>query len=259
MPRVRLFHWRSAEAKPVIETLRAAGYTVDYLGDKANGNFRSLRDQPSPVAAVIDLTRMPSHGRYVALALRLGKTTRGIPLVFLDGDPEKLEKLKKELPDAAYTSRAKLAAVLKKIKAPANPVVPKHGIQAPPDRTTAQKLGFKNDLRVAVIDAPPDYATVVGPLPAGVSLEEDPSEVLPMTLWFVYDPDTFRFRLPAMRNLVGRTRLWIVWQKQSGRKAAVSGLTQYVIREAALAVGLVDYKACSLDQTWTGMLVTRKK
>ena len=32
MPRVRLFHWRAEEAKPLIAALRAGGYTVDYPG-----------------------------------------------------------------------------------------------------------------------------------------------------------------------------------------------------------------------------------
>ena len=42
---------------------------------------------------------------------------------------------------------------------------------------------------------------------------------------------------------------------------AVEGgqLTQFSIREAALELGLVDYKICSLDDRWTGMLLTIKK
>jgi hypothetical protein len=31
------------------------------------------------------------------------------------------------------------------------------------------------------------------------------------------------------------------------------------VREAALAVGLVDYKICSLDGVWSGMLFALKK
>ena len=46
MPRVRLFHWRAEEAQTLIAALRAGGYTVDYPGDKANGNWRSLRENP---------------------------------------------------------------------------------------------------------------------------------------------------------------------------------------------------------------------
>ena len=55
MPRVRLFHWRAEEAQTLIAALHAGGYTIDYPGEKANGNFRSLRES-RPLAAVIDLT-----------------------------------------------------------------------------------------------------------------------------------------------------------------------------------------------------------
>jgi hypothetical protein len=32
-----------------------------------------------------------------------------------------------------------------------------------------------------------------------------------------------------------------------------------LVRESALAVGLVDYKICSVNEVWTGLLFTRKK
>src|SRR5689334_9618401 len=99
MPRVRLFHWRAEEAKPLIASLRAGGFTVDYPGDKANGNWRSLRESP-PLAAVIDLTRLPSHGRYVAAEIRASKSLRSIPIVFVDGDKDKVDAIRKQLPDA---------------------------------------------------------------------------------------------------------------------------------------------------------------
>src|SRR6476661_4992293 len=122
MPRVRLFHWRAEEAKPVIAVLRAGGYTVDYLGDKP-GNWRSLRASP-PLAAVIDLTRFPSHGRWVAAEIRATKSLRHIPIIFVDGDAEKVERIRKELPDAVYTSRSRLVSALKRVKPLADPVVP---------------------------------------------------------------------------------------------------------------------------------------
>jgi hypothetical protein len=250
MPRVRLFHWKAEEAKPLIALLRKAGHTVDYEGDTP-GSFRTLRENP-PAAAVIDLTRMPSHGRYVAAAIRSTKPLRHIPILFLDGDPEKVERIRNEYPDATFTSRAKLALALKRAKPVADPVRPPTMISAPSTRTTAQKLGIKEGECVAVIDAPPDYAKILGPLPARASYEEDPAEPLPITLWFVRDPGIYLTGLCRMRTL--NTRLWIVYAK--GKK---TGLTQFHVRESALAVGLVDYKICSINATWTGLLFTRKK
>jgi hypothetical protein len=256
MPRVRLFHWRAEEAKPVIALLRAAGYTVEYPGDKANGNWRSLRENP-PLAAIIDLTRLPSHGRYVAAEMRATKSLRHIPIVFLDGDPGKVERIRKELPDAVYTSRGRLMAALKRVKPLADPVTPPRMMNRT-DRTAAEKLGIKAGARVAVIDPPADYVRVLGKLPKDVSIEEDPDGPLPLTLWFVREPEGYLAGLGPMRKLAGASRIWIVYPKQQGRKAG-SGLTQGLIREAALSVGLVDYKVCSVNEVWTGLLFTLKK
>ena len=253
MPRVRLFHWRADEAKPLIAVLRAGGYEVDYPGDKVNGSWRSLRESP-PLAAVIDLTRMPSHGRWVAAGIRATKSIRHIPIVFVDGESEKVESIRKMLPDAVYTSRSRLASALKRVKPLSDPVAAPQMMNRT-DRTTAEKLGIKAGARVALIDPPADYARVLGKLPQDVSLEEEPEETLPLTLWFVREPNGYLVGLNAMRKRALTSRIWIIYPK--GRQT--SGLTQSLIREAALSVGLVDYKVCSVNEVWTGLLFTQKK
>src|ERR1700687_1755953 len=109
MPMVRLFHWRSAEAGPLVATLRSAGYEVVYNRGTQPPSVREIRDA-APVAIVIDLSRMPSHGRYVAAWVRGSKSIRHIPIVFVDGDPAKVDALRREIPDAVYTTRARLPA-----------------------------------------------------------------------------------------------------------------------------------------------------
>ena len=86
MARVRVVHWNAGEAAALLSVLRGAGYTVDY-GEKLDpGAFRGIRQSP-PDAVVIDLSRLPSHGREVAIFLRGHKATRLVPLVFVDGEP----------------------------------------------------------------------------------------------------------------------------------------------------------------------------
>jgi hypothetical protein len=254
MPRVRIFHWRAEEAKPLIAALRKGGYTVEYPGDKANGNWRTLRERPQPVAAVIDLTRLPSHGRWVAAEIRATKSIRHIPIVFVDGDPEKVERIRKELPDAVYTSRTRLLPALKRVEPLADPVVPPRMMNRT-DRTAAEKLGIKAGARVALIDPPADYVRVLGKLPKDVSLEEEAVDTPPLALWFVREPDGYLKGLAGIRKRALTSRVWIIYPK--GRQT--SGLTQGLIREAALAVGLVDYKVCSVNEVWTGLLFTVKK
>ena len=60
-----------------------------------------------------------------------------------------------------------------------------------------------------------------------------------------------------MTRLAENGGLWIVWPKKSSGVA--SDLTQAVVRKIGLAAGLVDYKVCSIDRTWSGLLFARRK
>ena len=209
-----------------------------------------------PDALVIDLTRMPSQGRELAFAIRRTKYTRQIPIIFVDGEREKVEAIRRQLPDAVYASRKQLCARIKAAcgRQLANPVTPPAVMERYAARSKAQKLGIKEGSTVALFDAPRDYAAVLGEMPSGVELVEDPDAVHPVTLWFVRDPRDYRTGLRRMRAIADRTKPWIVW-----RKASPGGLTSNLIREAANEAGLVDYKICAVDAQWSGMVFARRK
>jgi hypothetical protein len=251
MPRLRLFHWKAEEAAPLIATLKAAGHSVEY-----QEKFVSVRDarESLPQAFVVDLSRLPSHGREVAVFLRGHKATRHVPIVFVGGDPEKVESVRRVLPDATYTSPGRLIATLRHVKPLADPVRPAQMMDRYAGRTIAQKLGIGKDTRVAVVDPPSDYAKAIGKLPEGAWFEEEPADECKVTLWFVHDPAGFRAVLPEMRKVAAKSRLWILWRK--GKKDGLDGNT---VRRGAIDVGLVDYKICSVNETWSAMVFAVKK
>jgi hypothetical protein len=205
-------------------------------------------------AVVINLNRLPSHGREVATALRGSKSTRHIPIVFVEGAPEKVEPIRQLLPDAVYTTWPKLPGVLKKLKPLENPIVPKQMMERYAGRTTAQKLGVKENSTITVIDPPRDYAKVLGCLPANVEIMEDPEALSPVTVCFAREPEDLPAILELGRKIAGKTKFWICWQK--GKR---TGFNDIPIRNAAVALGLVDYKVCSLDATWSGMVFALKR
>jgi hypothetical protein len=43
------------------------------------------------------------------------------------------------------------------------------------------------------------------------------------------------------------------------KMGTASGITQFVVQDAAIQVGVVDYKICAVDDTWTGMAFAVKK
>lgn len=253
--RVQLFHWKPAEAEPLIALLEKGRFSVGYLGKRPQGGLRVMAEENAE-AAVIDLTRLPSYGRYWAAEIRSRKKLRHVPIVFVDGDAARVARVRAAVPDAEFTSRDKLVELLRRVKPVADPVQPPRMMAS--DRPVAEKLGIRPGMQVAVFDPPAAYRKLLGALPAGVALEEVPAEALPLALWFVREEDGYLTGLRAMRQLVAKgSKLWVVYPKKRGTQRR--GLNQNFIREAALAVGLVDYKICSVDAVWTGMLFTLKK
>jgi hypothetical protein len=258
MPRVRIVHWKAPEAPPLIEACRACGFEVEYDNVRFGELAKLIRERP-PDALVIDLSCLPSHGRDTAIAFRQTKYARHIPLVFVDGEPAKVEAIRKQLPDAMFTTSVGRKQLCSRIqsacaKPVADPVIPPGAMASYGSRTVAQKLGIREGATVAVIDAPRDYAAVLGELPADVELVEDPDSACALTLWFVRDPRVYQAGLRRMRAIADRSKLWIVW-----RKGSANGLTQFVVREAANEAGLVDYKICAVNEQWSAMAFARRK
>jgi hypothetical protein len=60
-----------------------------------------------------------------------------------------------------------------------------------------------------------------------------------------------------MAEISGEGRLWICWPKKSS--GTVTDVTQNVVRALGLDAGLVDFKICSIDATWSGLCFTKRK
>lgn len=257
MPRIRVLHWKAAEAAALIELLEGAGCQVDYEERFRPALLREWRESP-PDAFVIDLTRLPSHGREIAVALRRSRATRPIPVVFLDGAEEKVGPIRALLPDADYCTRRTLRSTLRKAlkNGVTAPVVPKDMMQRYADRTAAQKLGIKARSKVALIDAPRDAVRALGELPEQVDVCDE-SDTADVTLCFGTEITLLAKRLSQLRKCAGATKLWVLWRK--GGLAAHGDITENVIRDCALSLGLVDYKVCSVNQVWSAILFAAKR
>jgi DNA-binding response OmpR family regulator len=84
MFRIALIHWKIDEIADQIERLSQSGYEVDTTLPNGPPYVRRLAEDP-PVAVIVDLTRRPSHGRDIAMSIRMRKTTRRIPVIFIGG------------------------------------------------------------------------------------------------------------------------------------------------------------------------------
>ena len=259
--RVRLIHWKAEEAAGRIETLRAAGYEVEY-SELDGESYRALRLDP-PAAFVIDLSRLPSQGRDLGVGLRGFKATRAVPIVFVEGEPEKVERIRQTLPDATYTKWSKIRSALKAAiaKPLSNPIKPESNLAGYSDTPLPKKLGIKPNTTVALINAPKDFETTLGELPDGVKFIQRAKGNPELILWFIRMRIELEDRINEMRELTGNGGLWIAWPKKASRQTMgiASDLTENIVRDTGLAVGLVDYKVCSIDATWSGLKFAVRK
>jgi CheY-like chemotaxis protein len=253
MLRLRLIHWNAAEAAPYLTVLKEAGHRVEYSPEFSPHLMREWRAAP-PDAFIIDLSRRASHGREIAIALRQSKATRNIPLLFCEGEEEKVAKTRALLPDAAFCRFSCLKSALRTAtrSAPKAPTVPVAMMDRYAGRTTAQKLGIRSGGAVALLDAGRDMPAALGELPEGVTFVETGGAV---TLCFVTDAHELRRQISNLRSLAAQTKLWICWKKG---KSAEGGVTERLVRETGIALGLVDYKICSVSEVWSGLLFAAK-
>lgn len=258
MHRVRYLHWNAKEAQENAERFSAAGFEVDYALPSGPTFLRQLSDDP-PAAVVIDLSRIPSQGRDMALAIRQRKATRYVPLVFVQGDPKKVARVKDLLPDAVYTSWEQIGSSLEQAIAhpPDNPVVPESAMAGYSGTPLPKKLGVKQNSIVDLVGAPEGFEETLGELPEGAVLREGASEPYDLTIWFTRSQEELNAGIESMAVRADCGPLWIAWPKKASRVKA--DLSQQVVRDVGLAAGLVDYKICSIDATWSGLLFTRRK
>ncbi len=234
------------------------GFAVVYDLPEGPVFLRELSKTP-PDAVVIDLSRLPSQGRDMTLAIRHQKATRYIPLVFVEGEPEKVDRIKEHLPDVIYTTWNRIGSALKSAMAhpPAVSVVPRSVFEGYSNTPLFKKLGIKTHSKVVLIHAPAGFEKSLGKLPDGVKLSKINRGPRNLTIWFAKSSKELEGHIKPVAGSIENGSLWIVWAKKTSR--LISDLTQNNVRKAGLAAGLVDYKICSIDQTWSGLLFTRRK
>ena len=192
--------------------------------------------------------RLPSYGRAFGALLREQKSTRRIPLVFLEGDPAKTELTRRLLPDAGFARLSQVGAALRRAvrQAPAMPVLP-DPTRIPP----ARKLRITEGSRVALWGAPEGFD--LGALPNGAQVRPHSREG-DIVLLFVKSVAALGKELPALARS-GRP-LWVLWPKRASGVACEISLPR--IQEVCAPLGLVGYKACAIDGTWSAVAVSRR-
>jgi hypothetical protein len=124
-------------------------------------------------------------------------------------------------------------------------------------RSLVDKLGIKPGASVLILEAPKGYANTLGPLPTGVAVAKALKAHLTFIHLFVTKRADLERRFAALQKaLAPAGMLWISWPKKAS--GVPTDVTEDVVREVALARGLVDVKVCAVDETWSGLKLVRR-
>ena len=123
-------------------------------------------------------------------------------------------------------------------------------------RTAAEKVGVKAGSRLGVIDA--DEGWDLEGMPDGVKVRTSLRGGRDVTIAFV------RSRRHLERNaqryeraLEDTAALWIAWPRRAAGRD--SDVTENLLREVLLPLGLVDVKVAAIDHDWSGLKFVRRK
>jgi hypothetical protein len=116
----------------------------------------------------------------------------------------------------------------------------------------ATKLGIREGSRVALLGAPEGFDHVLAPLPAGVRVLRRLSPGLDVVVLFVTRRQRLEQRFAAAAEAVMPAGgLWVAWPKRASK--VPTDLTEDVLREVGLPMGLVDNKVCAVTEVWSGL------
>jgi hypothetical protein len=116
-----------------------------------------------------------------------------------------------------------------------------------------KKLGLATGMKAAFPGAPKDFLTqTLGPLPENLTIVKEPVSPLDFALLFVDRMVTLERQFAALAaTLTPSGILWVAWPKKASK--VPTDVTENLIRDHGLSVGLVDVKVCAIDETWSGL------
>jgi hypothetical protein len=123
-----------------------------------------------------------------------------------------------------------------------------------------KKLGYKAGTSAFVDGAPPGYLSMLAlPADVGIGWLPGPRAGVKFVHAFVTRASRLGARLKSLRRRIAPDGvIWVSWPKKSSGVA--TDVTEDVVRDLALPIGLVDIKVCAVDEVWSGLkLVIRKE
>lgn len=115
-----------------------------------------------------------------------------------------------------------------------------------------KKLGIKDGFVIKMVNVPEHYYDLFSEMPEGLEESNDQKGVKDFIHFFTKDSLEFERSLPVLMSEIKQNgMIWVSWPKKASK--VPTDMTEDVIRDYALAIGLVDVKVCAVDETWSGL------
>jgi len=116
----------------------------------------------------------------------------------------------------------------------------------------AKKLGIKAGFAMRLVNAPTYYFGLFTDLPELISLSDDPAVEKDFIHFFTKsNEDYIKTRPMLKKEIKPNGMIWVSWPKKASK--VVTDVTENLVRNYALKIGLVDIKVCAVDETWSGL------
>ena len=116
----------------------------------------------------------------------------------------------------------------------------------------AKKLGIKQGSRMRLVNAPDDYFLLFDDFPEDVQFLDDDHSSKNCIHFFARKAAEL---LPALvdmkREIFPDGMIWVSWYKKAS--GISTDITEDLVRQIALANGLVDIKVCAVSDVWSGL------
>ncbi len=122
-----------------------------------------------------------------------------------------------------------------------------------------KKLTLRDGMRVWFDAMPEHIIDEIDEYALELRFVAEPGRGIDAAHIFVTERKALEDHLAALRNQIALDgQIWVSWPKPASGKP--SDITEDIIREVGLPLGLVDTKTCDIDDDWAGLkLVIRKE
>ena len=116
----------------------------------------------------------------------------------------------------------------------------------------AKKLDIKEGFTITLINAPVYYFNLFTDLPAALQVNNNAFGKKDFIHFFTRQKDEYINVLPGLKDQIKPNGIiWVSWPKKASK--IVTDVSETLIRDYALEIGLVDIKVCAVDEIWSGL------